>query len=123
MVLGIYIYTRNRENTKKTSLDDLLGFLVDKVNGGAFPPVWNYVSSSPQIAISFEFPNGSGFPNDPIEVSVRGATVGGTYNKTRESNPDMPSLNTILDFDITTRTSANTSQLKLNIPRESRQAF
>jgi hypothetical protein len=60
------------------------------VSGGAGPPLLNYVSCSPQMSISFEFPNGSGFPNDCIEVSVRGETVGGAYNKTRESesNPD-----------------------------------
>jgi hypothetical protein len=56
------------------------------VSGGAGPPVLNSVSYSPQMSISFEFSNGSGFPNDYIEVSVRGETVGGAYKKARESD-------------------------------------
>jgi hypothetical protein len=47
-----YLYI-HQEQEKKTSLDDLLVFLVDKVSGGAIPPVLNYVSSSPQMSISF----------------------------------------------------------------------
>lgn len=106
------LYTPARKNKKTTSLDDLLGFLVDTVSGGAGPPLLNYVSRSPQMSISFEFPNGSGFPNDCIEPITRPVSRVQTCRLWTR----------FWISTCTTRTSANTSELKLNVPRKSRQA-